>query len=253
MKTKPLWVLVVTGAGVLSAPGQAILSSGHMDIGILYEAGAWDLHVHKESPPPDEEFAPSDAIVQLGARAQLPGGVPNSPAAAAFFGPVGSALWILPKSADPELPFLGIGAEEMSSADWNGPLTLTLTDVRGPGNVLVWDVGAFGELQPLISSRDGISAVDSVAVEAGGHAHYFWAFTEPGDYEVHLSAKGNHAVDGPVQSEPAAYRFQVVPEPGAETLVCAGLTWLVWSRYRSRGGCREKPFGSSSSRTGRGA
>jgi surface-anchored protein len=120
----------------------------------------------------------------------------------------------------------------MSSDDWNGSLTLTMTEVRGPGDVFVWDVGAFGDLQPKMSSRDGFSAGDALTVEAGGHAHYFWAFSAPGDYEVCLSAQGDHALDGPVQSEPAGYRFQVVPEPGVGTLVLAGLVCLGGLRRR---------------------
>jgi len=233
MTIRLLSALAVVGACAFSASSQTILSSGHVDLGILYESGGWDLHVHKEIPSPEEEFAPSEAILRLGAKSQLAGGVPNSQAATAFFGPAGSPLWILPKSEDPDLPFLGIGTEEMSSVDWNGSLSLTLTDVRGPGDVFVWDVGAFGELQPKMSSRDGFSAGDSLNIEAGGHAHYFWAFSAPGDYEVFVFAKGDHKADGPVQSEPAGYRFQVVPEPGTGVLTVAGLVLLGWRRRAS--------------------
>ncbi len=225
---------VVSALGVVNASGQTILSSGHMDIGVLYESGAWDLHVHKESPPPDEEFAPSDAVFQLAAKSQLAGGVPDTPDATGFFGPAGSPLWVLPRTEDPELPFLGLGAEEMSFEDWVGPITLTLAGVRGPGNFFVWDVGAFGELLPRMSSRDGISAADSMTVEAGGHAHYFWAFAAPGDYEVDLSAMGNHLSDGLVQSDPSVYRFRVVPEPRTGFLLATGLACLRGIRRRSQ-------------------
>jgi surface-anchored protein len=235
MKMNRIVVALMAVASVYPATSQTMIPSGHVDIGVLYESGVWDLHVHKEIPEPEEEFGPSDAVFVIGAKAQQAGGVPNSASATAFFSPAGSPLWILPKSQDPELPFLGIGAEEMSSDDWNGSLTLTMTEVRGPGDVFVWDVGAFGDLQPKMSSRDGFSAGDALTVEAGGHAHYFWAFSAPGDYEVFLSAQGDHALDGPVQSEPAGYRFQVVPEPGVGTLVLAGLVCLGGLRRRSWG------------------
>ena len=233
MKMNRMIVALMAVAGVYPATGQTMISSGHVDIGVLYESGTWDLHVHKDVPGAEEEFGPSEAVFVIGAKAQQAGGVPNSASATAFFGPAGSPLWVLPKSQDPELPFLGIGAEEMSADDWNGALTLSMTDVRGPGNVFVWDVGAFGDLQPKMSSRDGFSAGDALTVEAGGHAHYFWAFSAPGDYEVFLSAQGNHKVDGSVQSEPAGYRFQVVPEPGVGTLILAGLVCLGGLRRRS--------------------
>lgn len=226
-------VALMAVASVNPVTSQTPIPSGHVDIGVLYEAGVWDLHVHKTVPEPEEEFGPSDAVFVMGAKTQQAGGVPNSASATAFFGPAGSPLWVLPKSQDPELPFLGIGTEEMSGDDWNGTLTLTMTEVRGPGDVFVWDVGAFGDLQPKMSSRDGFSAGDALTVEAGGHAHYFWAFSAPGDYEVFLSAQGDHKMDGPVQSEPAGYRFQVVPEPGVGTLVLAGLVCLGGFRRRS--------------------
>jgi len=218
--------------GVTTILSQTVIRQGHLDLGVLYEDGAWDLHVHKEFPLPDEEFAPADAIIQLGPKSALPGGVPDTAAATSFFGAAGSPLWILPKTQDPDLPFFGVGAEEMSPEDWVGSLTLKLEDVRGPGNVFVWDVGAFGELQPKMSSRDGYSPSDVLAVEAGGHGHYFWAFSAPGDYEVSVSASGTHAVDGAVASEPVAYRFQVVPEPGVGSLVVLGGLCLGLRRRR---------------------
>lgn len=231
MNTQRVWSVAVCLAGALPISAQTIIDRGHVDLGVLYEGGSWDLHVHQESPV-DQEFAPGDAVVRLGANSELAGGVPDTSAATGFFGPAGSPLWILPKTEDPELPFFGVGAEEMSADDWNGALHLTLEAVRGPGDLFVWDVGAFGELQPKMSSRDGISGTDVLGVEAGSHAHYFWAFSAPGDYEVVVSAAGNHLVDGGVQSEPVAYRFQVVPEPGAGLLWLAGTAVLACFRRR---------------------
>lgn len=222
-------------AGVMPVVSQTVISQGHLDLGVLYEDGSWDLHVHKESPAPEEEFAPADAIIQIGPKGALAGGVPNTGAATGFFGAAGSPLWILPKTQDPELPFFGVGAEEMSPDDWVGSLSLKLEDVRGPGHVFVWDVGAFGELQPKMSSRDGFSASDVLAVEAGSHGHYFWAFSAPGDYEVSLSASGTHKVDGAVASEPVAYRFQVVPEPGVGGLLILGGLCLGFRRRTAPG------------------
>lgn len=221
-------MLCLVGGGTMAAA--PVLTHGHMDIGVLYEGGAWDLHLHKEEPPPDEEFAPGDALIQVGPSAALPGGVPNTPSATGFFGPAGSPLWVLPKTEQEDLPFLGIGAEEMDAADWNGNLTLSLDSVNGPGDVFVWDVGAFGDLIPKMSTRDGVGPGDLLEVTAGSHAHYFWAFSAPGEYEVVVKGSGVHAVDGPVASDPVGYRFQVVPEPGAAGLLGAGALTLWISR-----------------------
>lgn len=216
------WVMVAGVVGATGARAQTIIASDHVDIGIAYEGGAWDLHVHQEEPAPGAEYAPSEAVFRIGESAQLAGGIPNTPSATSFFGAAGSPLWVLPKTQVEDLPFLGIGAEELSAADWNGPLTLTLRSVSGPGDVFVWDVGAFGGLQPKMSSRDGLGDGDAFTVAAGSHGHYFWGFSAPGEYEVGLAASGVHAVDGAVASDPAVYRFSVVPEPGPLSLLLAG-------------------------------
>lgn len=213
----------------LSTPAQTRLSAGHVDIGIAYEGGAWDLHVHKELPLPAEEFAPSDAVLVVGGNAQLSGGVPSDTASVSFFGPAGSPLWVLPKTQNPELLFLGLGAEELDPADWPAGLSLRLERVQGPGNFFLWDVGAFGELLPKMSSRGGLTAGDTVGLIAGSHGHYFLGFSAPGAYALDFVASGTHGTDGPLTSEAATYHFQVVPEPGATVLLALG-AWLVFVR-----------------------
>lgn len=205
-----------------STPAATVLSEGHIDIGIAYEGGAWDLHVHKELPLPDEEFEPGEAVFLVGNAAKVPGGIPNNPSSTAFFGVAGMPLWVLPKTQNPALPFLGIGTEELDVADWVGNLTLTLEGVRGPGDFFLWDVGSFGELLPKMSSRDGVTAADKLDVVAGSHGHYFMGFTAAGEYEVDFSASGVHGTDGPLKSDAATYRFSVVPEPGVTTLLLVG-------------------------------
>lgn len=221
-------------AGLAGVSAQTRITSGHVDIGIVYEAGAWDLHVHQEEPEPGAEYEPSEAVFGIGEAAWLVGGVPDSPAAVGFFGAAGSPLWVLPRTEVEGLPFLGIGAEEMSADDWNGPLTLSLREVSGPGDVFVWDVGTFGELLPKMSTRDGVGPGDSLTVQAGSHGHYFWGFSAPGEYEVGLSASGVHAADGAVASEVATYRFSVVPEPGPVSLLVVGGLALMRRRNRIR-------------------
>lgn len=229
---------VLSSLAVASAPllgiAQTPLSAGHVDIGIAYEGGAWDLHVHKEVPLPEEEYAPADALLVVGGKAQLPGGVPSGSAATAFFGAAGSPLWVLPKTQDADLLFLGLGAEELDPADWPSGLSLRLERVEGPGSFFLWDVGAFGELLPKMSSRDGLGAGDKVDLIAGSHGHYFMGFSAPGDYAIDFSVTGTHVTDGVLTSEAATYHFQVVPEPGAPWLLALG-AGLILARRPRRG------------------
>lgn len=206
------------------------LSSGHVDIGIAYEGGAWDLHVHKEFPLPEEEFAPEEATILVAGGARLPGGVPANSPSVAFFGPAGSPLWVLPKTQDPNLIFLGLGAEELDPADWPSGLSLGLHGVSGPGSFFLWDVGSFGDLQPRMSSRDGIGSDDVVPIVPGSHGHYFMGFSAPGEYAIQWVASGTHTVGGVITSDPATYYFQVVPEPDSRALLAVGICVLIARR-----------------------
>ncbi|HMO64898.1 MAG TPA: choice-of-anchor M domain-containing protein [Verrucomicrobiota bacterium] len=228
MKKSPLAILLLPAAALAADP--VILSTGHVDIGIGFEAGAFDLHIHQETPV-ENEFAPDEAILQVNAAAEA--SIPASLAGALQM-PVGSPLWILPKSENPALIFLGLGAEELTPSEWASNITLSLVDVSGPGEFSLWDVGAFGEITVLMSSRPGHPAPDAVQVIPGSHAHYNWGFTAPGDYAVTFTAAGTLAGGGGmVVSEPAAFSFTVVPEPGAATLLLLGAgAWCLARRAR---------------------
>jgi surface-anchored protein len=98
----------------------------------------------------------------------------------------GSNLWVLPKNSTPGVLFLGIGAEEITSADITGPITLAFQSLSAPsgGVFSVWDFNQFGSLTPLITSASGFGLGNSVTIAAGGHSHFNYGFTTPGLYQV---------------------------------------------------------------------
>lgn len=209
MKVRMFLSLGLASVSAVAVDAQSVIATGHTDIGIGYEGGAWDLHVHKELPEPEEEFEPGDAVLQvkLGARTVIP----DNPALS-FLGTAGDTVWVLPKDADPnQLLFLGIGTEELDPADWTGPLTLHLRAVQGPGEFFIWDVDSLGQPVVLMNSRDGVSAVDQLSVQAGSHGHYNYGFTTPGTYRVTVAASGTRKDTGFSTSSDATYTFRVEP------------------------------------------
>ena len=215
--------IALLAAAALSARGQTYIAEDHVDIGIGYDAGAFDLHIHQEEPV-DTEYAPDEAIFLIGdnARQLSPGG-----AFAGFLGAAGNAVWIVPDEEVAGLPFIGFGAEELTAADWSSNISLSVTGVNGPGELSIWSVGSFGAPTLRVNSTDGLDASDVLSLIPGSHGHFNIGFTAPGVYEVDFVASGTHATDGVITTGPATYRFEVVPEPSTWALLILGSAGLV--------------------------
>lgn len=236
MKTKLLQIAGLMSAGLFATvntgQAQTTLSNEHADIGIGYEDGAWDLHVHDETN--DIEYAPGDAILEVGAAA---GATVSSNPLFSFLGSAGSPTWILPAVETPGLLFLGFGAEEVESGIFVGDrIDIHLRGVNGPGQFAVFAFdGATGDPQVFMNSGDGLGNGDMFLVPAGGHSDLNWAFSAPGTYTVSFEASGT-LVDGNAFTTSGAvdYTFQVVPEPSTWALFGVSFAGFVLWRLRRR-------------------
>lgn len=208
-------------SGVLHA--QTVLRSGHMDLGAVYEGGQLRLHIHTHEPEPDgTEYEPSEVVIEVG----LPAVCPVVGESYAFLGNPGAWWFILPSAPKPDLPFLGLAAEEIETGQLRDDrLDLRLIAAVGPGQFALFSVDAFGYPIVHMNTRDGVNTADCATVQAGSHSHLNWAFTAPGDYELTLVATGTLASGATVTSNPATLRFHVVPPPRARlTTVHADLS-----------------------------
>ena len=197
-------------AGAARAADLPVLTSGHADVGVNYEDGAWDLHVHAEDL--GLEYEPDGVVLQVGAEALTQ--VPTN-AAFSFLGDAGAPIWLLPAVENHDLLFLGLGTEELASGIFsNDTVTLSLKSVTGPGDFVLYTLDMFGNPVVSMNSRDGIDASDSRVLTAGGHTHVNWVFTAPGQYRIGLQASGVLAATGETNtSEVAEYLFEVQYAP----------------------------------------
>lgn len=217
-----------------------LYTSGHADIGVGYEAGALDphWHLHEGTAVNGVPLAAEAEYAPDGLLAYVPDPAIARPAGAQwdFLGTAaGSPLWFIPQAEDPSKPFLGIASEELLPAEWSS-LRLALVSFSGPagGEFSLWQADLFGTPVVRMATSDGVGAGDAFALTVGGHDHFNYGFTQPGEYAVTLKWDGVHQTDGPVTAS-ATYGFTVqqVPEPGTATLLVLGaLGWLALGRRR---------------------
>jgi surface-anchored protein len=205
------------------------LSTGHVDVGVAFEEGAFHLHIHDEDT--DTEFEPDEAILQVGALAHKvrPGG-----AAYNFLGNPGDMLWILEQVQDPNLLFLGIGSEEIADGTLTGDeYTFSLVSVThaNGGHFSLYEVDGFNNPTVMLNSGDGINGADSFVLPTGGHADFNWAFTQEGEYEIAFKVDGLDGVTPVTQT--ATYTFDVVPEPTSALLLATSALALLGRRRRA--------------------
>lgn len=135
----------------------------------------------------------------------------------------GSNLWVLPKTSQSGVLFLGIGTEEVSSSDLDGPITLTFQSLNGPsgGVFSMWDFGTFGNMMPLVTSASGFNLSNTLTIAANDHTHFNYGFTTPGLYDVTFAATATlaEALGGGEVAGTGTFRFGVFdtgspyPEP----------------------------------------
>jgi surface-anchored protein len=150
----------------------------------------------------------------------------------------GAPWWVLQQGNNQANQlYLGVRSEGATFANWDpgsglgaAPwLELTARKLSGPGEFAVWQTGAFGEINPLVSTaRPDLTLFNNrVYSVAGGHDHFNYSFTEAGTYQIAFDAKANTA-GGFLLSDPAnplVFTFEViapVPEPVAGLAVAAG-------------------------------
>jgi surface-anchored protein len=235
LNRNPLQTALALAAGaqlLMAIPSQAqpVLTSGHADVGVGYDLGAWDLHVHDEES--NTEYEPGEVVLGVGETAFNT--VPANPAFS-FLGTAGSPIWVLPSAENPELLFLGLGTEELAPGLFvNNQVQLSLVNVSGPGDFFLYELNFLGAPLVRMNSRDGYSSTDAMTLLAGSHKHANWVFSALGDYEVTFQASGilDDGLNTLSLSDPVTYQFTVVPEPGALALFALG--GGLWLLRRSR-------------------
>jgi surface-anchored protein len=227
-------------AGTLCAQ-DVVLPQGHYDLAFNYtlqegwSSFVWDFSTSAALDPYRTVMHAHEV-----AEAQVP-----AHSDFAFLGPAGSTVWILPQIEKSGLPWLGLGAPLLEPGIFTGGLsnrgrvTLRLLDVQGSG---VSNGGEFFMYQsgfpPVVyfSYEDGEVVREELSnISANFHAHYNWAFTQPGMYRVTFSLSGTltEAAGGGYTETIVVFSFLVGPDAEGWALryawdVDADWQWSSW-------------------------
>jgi surface-anchored protein len=213
--------VTLSGRAVAQTP---ILTSGHTDIGVGYEAGELHPHWHTHvgavvdgSPEPaDGEYEPDGLIARTEATRLTPGG--GGGLADLLGVPTGTEVWVMGSTT--YQPNVGFGTDELTPADWLTPITITFN----PGASTLPGGAAFGLYTTNIAgtnvvdrlfssvSAGATDAANSLSLNAGDHAHFQWAFTQQGLYDLNFTWSGIHKDDG-FKTATNTFSVQAVPEP----------------------------------------
>ncbi len=187
---------------------ELIFPTEHVDIDVEFENGVLELLSHVEDPI-DDEFEIETTTYYAGLRSEI---VRPAGSQFDFLGvPEGETIFVMPQGLDPQLIFLGVGAEEVPPGVFSGPLELTLQSVQGPGEFSVWQIDAFGDPNLQMATSDGIDATDRILVPQGSHDHFNYGFTQPGVYKVNVTVSGVLANGNiPIESDEITLTFGIL-------------------------------------------
>jgi surface-anchored protein len=205
-----------------------LFTTQHVDLGFDFVGGAWDVSSEfNGGGGAVVNYRPDQTLhyVHPGARVNRPAGGQWD-----FLGvAAGQPVYVLPQSQNPALLYLGAATEETPAGTFaayteTDPrvftggafpwLTVRLAAVRGPGHFSVWQNAGLGQ-PPVVwvsTAENGIDPTDKLILLEGGHAHYNWAFSAPGFYEIDLRASATLAATGQVSQSPVHTFYFVVDD-----------------------------------------
>ncbi|SJM51370.1 anchored repeat ABC transporter, substrate-binding protein [Microbacterium sp. JB110] len=204
-------VRVVTTTGILADLAQHVAGDRAEVISLVPEGG--DPHSYEPSLRDVRDIVYADVAFSnylmleeqnliKALDTNLPDGVPNISLAEEA---VKYAAEIIPLVEDVSLDTIWLGLRVKGDgaelgATRSSDILLSATGMEGPGDLIAYLTGSFGDVDVYFDSSDGFDAAggyrdDTVILPPDAHTHLSWAFTQPGIYTLDLQAKLQVALD----------------------------------------------------------
>jgi putative ABC transporter-associated repeat protein len=172
----------ITLAAILAGAAPVTLDDGHVDAGSVKLVGG-KLRAYVKDGTAWRE--PGSVVLRVVDRAKV-----ELPRGMDFVGRAGQTVWMIPQVQRRGVIWVGWNTEAIGSRQIRGRVSWTLTSVSGPGRVVLFQTGSFGEHKVLFNS--GRALPQRMSIPAGTHAHGNWAFTARGTYRLRytMSVRG---------------------------------------------------------------
>jgi putative ABC transporter-associated repeat protein len=203
------------------ATGQAVMQTGHVDIGPRYRDGKWTIQIHDDSATPPVWRSPDDAVFRIrdSARQQ----VPDDPAYVFLGEKPGTSVYVVPQTQQQDIVWIGWNTQDpgVLKAITRG-VTMNLRGVQGPGRLTVYlQSGNLGAPQVLWNSTGAYP--QPLWVDTNTHTHANWVFTKPGSYLLAVDISADLA-DGSTVTGNAVLRFAVGDQTNPDAALTAAFT-----------------------------
>lgn len=164
------------------SPTPVVIEDGHVDIGPRFVDGKWRVQLRDDTVAPPAWRELRDVVLKAGDSSVIE--VPSDERFS-FLGVPGSKVWLFPQVQQPGVLWPGWNTQDPQvAADVRREMTWTLHQVRGPGKMLLFLNGAFGE--PLHIFDSGKPMPQHSTIETNTHAHGNWVFTTQGTYQLDI-------------------------------------------------------------------
>jgi putative ABC transporter-associated repeat protein len=168
-------------APAATADAKVTLADGHVDVGSARIVdGKLRSYVKDATGGRVVWRDPSTVVIRVvdRARVRLPSGMD-------FIGRRGQMVWMIPQVQKRGIIWAGWNTEEISGRQIRGGVGWKLRKVSGPGRVVLFQTGSFGDEDVLFNSGRGMPQTYTIPV--GTHAHGNWAFTARGTYKMRFT------------------------------------------------------------------
>ena len=166
--------------GTVNEAGATVLNDGHIDVASLLRGEVLVTQVKETTTSTVPVWRELErTVLQL-----LPGSKATVPAGDqwAFLGTAGSSFHRVTQTQQPGLLWPGWSTESIAEKATTTGVAWRLTGVTGPGEFALYQIGAFGDVDVLFNTRDGITSADGFEIPKVTHAHGTWAFSAEGNY-----------------------------------------------------------------------